>query len=142
MQKVWSFMDCTISISHPSVGQIEAVGAGTGSIVITRAQDMAVHDVGADGEVVTSKMEGKHGSITFTALQTSELNDFFMRWHNYLEVAPSSEFVEGVCNIKNTVTGESVSATRTTIQKMADTNMQAQQQSKSWGLLSESIVYA
>lgn len=139
MQKVWSFMDCTAVLSHASVGQTDFVGAGTGSIVVTRAQDAAVHDVGADGEVVTSKMAGKHGSLTITVLQTCEANDFLTKLANYLEVSPSSEFVQSVFNIKNNVTGETVSATGVTIQKMADTNMQAQQQSKSWGLLAESI---
>ena len=142
MQKVWSFKDCTVVYYHPAIGSIDFVGSGTGSVVIAWAGDIAVHDVGAAGEVVTSKMEVDNGTITLTVLQTSEANDYLVKYANYIKVAPSNEFNQGVCNIKNNVTGETVNATGCAPQKMADVNMQAQQQSRSWGILSEHMVAA
>ena len=87
----YGFADLTVLISHPSVGQVELNGAGTGNITFTMAEDTSSHNLAADGVVLVSKIEAKNGTVAVTIQQISEAHRFFTMLYNYLQSAPLRE---------------------------------------------------
>lgn len=83
--------DITVVISHPSIGQLELFGTGFDNITFALAEDRFVHDWAADGSVMTSKQEAKHGTVAITVQQTSEAHAWLTRAYNYISAAPLRE---------------------------------------------------
>lgn len=90
--RVYAFADLPTVFSHPAMGSFTAQGEGFGSITFARAGDISAITPAADGTVMTSKMEAKHGTITVTTPQTSELCDWLVKLTNFLEGSSSRYF--------------------------------------------------
>ncbi|MCM3141659.1 phage protein [Brevibacillus sp. MER 51] len=135
----YSFADVAAVIAHPAVGQFVATGAGLGSISTTMATDRSAHDVAADGTVMVSKIKGRNGSITISAQQTSDLNKWLLKLYNYLEQAPTSEWVRTTITIRASLMQDLIRATGVSFQKLPDKPYQAQGQQVSWVLMAADI---
>lgn len=138
--KVYGFEDVTASLSHPKVGSKSSTGAGVGSIGISLAGDKTAHDVGADGEIMVSKLAGKNGAVTIALQQTSELHKWLLKWYNYVESAGTlSEFANMTITIASKNLGDETVCTGVSPQKIADRSYQAQGQHVTWTLMAAEI---
>jgi hypothetical protein len=136
----YSFSDYTAVVAHPSVGQKVLTGAGIGDLNVTMANDVTTHDVAADGAVMISKIKAGNGALAFNVQHTSDANEWFQKWYNYLTAANSAEWAKTTVTLRNNVTGiVEVNATGVSPQKRADKNMQAQGQRVMWNLMAKHI---
>lgn len=135
----YSFADVSMVISHPSVGQFVATGAGLGSISTSMAQDRSAHDLSADGSVMVSKIKGRNGNHTISVQQTSELNKWLLKLYNYLEQAPTSEWAGIKIIIRASAMQDLIRSTGVSFQKLPDKPFQAQGQQVSWVLMAADI---
>ena len=136
---VYSFEDTTVTIEHPDIGSYSAYGTGIGTMAISFANDITMHDVGADLAVVVSKSAKKNGTVTFEVLQTSDFSTWLKKWYNYVLTAPSDRFAQASITIRNSSSGDYYLCTGVSPQKMADGNFQSQQQNRSWALMCANI---
>ena len=136
---VYSFEDTTVTIEHPNLGSYSAYGTGIGTMAISYANDVTMHDVGADLAVVVSKSAKKNGTVTFEVLQTSDFSTWLKKWYNYVLTAPSESFAQASITIRNSSSGDYYLCTGVSPQKMADGNFQSQQQNRSWALMCANI---
>lgn len=139
MYNTYSFEDVTCSFEHPGVGAASSTGAGIGSISIAMANDKTAHDVAADGVVMISKIAGKNGTVAVTVQQTSQLQKYFMKWYNYVDTAPASEWAGMTITIKSNNLGDSSVCVGVSPQKLADRPYQAQGQQVTWNLMCAEI---
>jgi hypothetical protein len=136
----YSFSDYTAVIAHKAVGQKVLTGTGVGSLNVTMAQDVTAHDVAADGNVMISKIKAGNGTLVFSIQHTSDANNWFQKWYNYLTTANSAEWAQTTVTLRNNITGKlEVTATGVSPQKRADKNMQAQGQQVTWNLMAKHI---
>lgn len=135
----YSFDDVGVTISHPSVGQTVANGQGIGTINVTMATERTTHEIAADGSVMISKVKGRNGTVALAIQQTSPLNAWLMRWFNYLEVAPASEWAKTTIVIRSSVMQQTTVCNFVSPQKQADKPYQAQGQLITWNLMSADI---
>jgi hypothetical protein len=135
----YSFMDVSVSISHPSVGKYSAVGEGIGSINISMANDRTAHDVSGDGSVMVSKIRARNGSIVFSIQQTSSFNRWLTKWYNFLEGAPTDVYADTSIVIRAPKMGELTTLKGVSPQKLPDKPYQVQGQNVSWTLLAADI---
>ena len=136
---VYSFADVSLVISHPKVGKFTITGEGVGSVSISRANDMTQHDVAADGSVMVSKIVTENGTVAIAIQQTSAAHKWLKKWHDYLKVAPTSEFAKSTAILKNPAVGETISMSGVTPQKRADSAFQQAGQQVTWNLMSAKI---
>lgn len=136
---VYSFADVSLVISHPKVGKFTITGEGVGSVSISRANDMTQHDVAADGSVMVSKIFTENGTVAIAIQQTSAAHKWLKKWHDYLKVAPSSEFAKSTAILKNPAVGETISMSGVTPQKRADSAFQQAGQQVTWNLMAAKI---
>ena len=139
MYNTYSFEDVTCSFEHPGVGAASSTGAGIGNISIAMANDKTTHDVAADGVVMISKIAGKNGTVAVTVQQTSQLQKYFMKWYNYVDTAPASEWAGMTITIKSKNLGDSTVCVGVSPQKLADRPYQAQGQQVTWNLMCAEI---
>lgn len=139
--KTYGFEDVTVSFNAQStVGMASSVGAGIGSISISMAGDKTAHDVGADGEVMISKLAGKNGNIAIALQQTSELHKWLLKWYKYVtSEGPLSDFASMIITIKSPNLGDETVCTGVSPQKLADRSYQAQGQHVTWNLMAAEI---
>ena len=97
----YSFQDISLSLSHPSVGTLElggdflySEGKGVGSITFAWADDVGSHERAADGQVMTSKIIAKNGTIVFVVNQVSDAHQWLTKAYNYLQAAPPDEWAK------------------------------------------------
>jgi len=131
----YAFEDLTGVFRHPSIGQFDIQGAGTGSITFSMANDTSAQDVAADGSVMTSKIKSGNGTIVIAAQQTSELHKWLLRAHNYLNSAPSREWAQMEMLAVAPSMQVEHEASNISIQKRADKPYQQQGQQVSWTLM-------
>lgn len=136
---VYSFADVSLVISHPKVGKFTITGEGVGSVSISRANDMTQHDVAADGSVMVSKIVTENGTVAIAIQQTSAAHKWLKKWHDYLKVAPTSEFAKSTAILKNPAVGETISMSGVTPQKRADSAFQQAGQQVTWNLMAAKI---
>lgn len=136
---VYSFADVSFVISHPKVGKFTITGEGVGSVSISRANDMTQHDVAADGSVMVSKIFTENGTVAIAIQQTSAAHKWLKKWHDYLKVAPTSEFAKSTAILKNPAVGETISMSGVTPQKRADSAFQQAGQQVTWNLMAAKI---
>lgn len=136
---VYSFADVSLVISHPKVGKFTITGEGVGSVSISRANDMTQHDVAADGSVMVSKIFTENGTVAIAIQQTSAAHKWLKKWHDYLKVAPTSEFAKSTAILKNPAIGETISMSGVTPQKRADSAFQQAGQQVTWNLMAAKI---
>ena len=90
----YSFSEVTFVLNHPTLGQCVLTGQGVGSIVVAHAQDASTQEVAHDGSVMTNKIYAKHGTLSFSLLQTSSGNAWIDKAYNTLLVADASEWAK------------------------------------------------
>lgn len=136
---VYSFADVSFVISHPKVGKFTITGKGVGSVSVSRSNDMTQHDVAADGSTMVSKIDTNNGTIAIAIQQTSAAHKWLKKWHDYLKIAPTSEFAKSTAILKNPSTGENISMSAVTPQKRADSAFQQAGQQVTWNLMAAKI---
>lgn len=137
----YSFADAVLTFSHPGVGQKVFTGEGTGSVAFNLANDVSVHDVAADGVVMTSKIKANNGSIAIEVQQASEASNFLTKYYNYVTEAASDQWTKAEINFRHNVTGESYICEGVSPQKLPDRQYQAQGGRVTWNFLSTHITY-
>ncbi|MEK8128663.1 phage protein [Paenibacillus filicis] len=135
----YSFSDVSQTISHPSLGQYVLNGEGVGSISVAMANDNTVHDVSADGSVMSSKIKVKNGTLQISVQQTAELNTWLLKAYNYAYTAPVNEWARFQIIIRAPLMKHSVTATGVSFQKIADRSYQSQGQQVTWTLMAADI---
>lgn len=135
----YSFQDVTCSLQHPSVGAASTTGAGMGSITISMATTRTVHETAADGSVMPSKIAGDSGTIALQVQQTSDLNNWLLKYYNYVVAAEPSEWTAMNITIKSKNLGDYTVCTGVSPEKIADKPYQAQGQMRIWNLMATKI---
>jgi hypothetical protein len=134
--QTYSFTDCSLVLSHPSLGMLTVIGKGIGSISINMTGDRTAMDVAADGRVMVSKIKDRRATATVQILQASEVNRDLLKWYNYLETAPASEWAAASGVLNAPVTGEQIVMTDIAFQKLPDRSYGAQgNQQQTWNLM-------
>lgn len=139
MAAIYSFADLSVVFAHPSLGQYLASGTGIGTITFSMTTDRSVQDVGADGSIMTSKVEGENGTVAIAIQQTSALNAWLLNAYNYLKTADASEWNEMTLTCDAAVMGDQNQLTGCSFQKKADRPYQAQGQQITWTVLAETL---
>jgi len=139
MARTYSFQEASAIISHPSYGQISIVGQGVGSITISYANDASVQDLAADGNVMTSRIKAKNGTLAINLQQTSDANRLINNMYNSLEIGPAYDWANVTVTVNLPSLGETTVCTGVSFQKKADRAYQAQGQQRTWNMLAESI---
>lgn len=137
--RTYSFGDVSATFFHPGMGQHVVTGEGVGSISISMANDNTTHDVAADGSVMVTKIKSRNGTIAIQIQQTSPLNNFLMKWANYIEAAPSAEWARATIVISSRSTGEMITAVGVSPQKRTDKSYQQQGQQVTWNLMATDV---
>ena len=131
----YSFTDCSLILSHPSLGMLTLTGKGLGSVSINMTGDRTTMDVAADGRVMTSKIKDRRATAAVQIQQTSEANKDLLKWYNYLESAPASEWAQASGVFNSPQTGEQFVLNEVAFQKLPDRSYQAQGQMQTWNLM-------
>lgn len=131
----YAFTDCSLILSHPSLGMLTLTGKGLGSVSINMTGDRTTMDVAADGRVMTSKIKDRRATAAVQIQQTSEANKDLLKWYNYLESAPASEWAQASGVFNSPQTGEQFVLNEVAFQKLPDRSYQAQGQLQTWNLM-------
>lgn len=117
----YSFVDVTASMVGPT-GVID-LGAGAGNategIKVTMGESKNTVTIGIDGEVMHSLNPSKHGSITVSLLKTSPVNKRLSLAYN-AQSQSSALWGQNVIVIRNSVSGDLVTARHCAFQKHPD----------------------
>lgn len=135
----FSFTDIDATISHPSYGSYSIQGEGIGDMSITKLTDRSVHDVAADGSIMTSKIAGNNGNVTINAQQTSTLHNFLQGMFNYLWGASTDEWAKISLTIRAPKMQKTYYCTGGAFVKEPDEQFQSQGQKLPWVLLFNDI---
>ena len=135
----YSFGDCDIIFTHPSVGVHQVNGQGVGSITVTAQTEKTVHDVAADGSVMISKVAGENASIDIEIQQTSAFHKWLLGWYNFITVAPANLWAAAYILIRDKVTGNTITALNVSPATRAAKSYQAQGQRLTWNLLAGNV---
>lgn len=103
------------------------------------ANDVSVHDLAADGSVMTSKIKAGNGTVAIAIQQTSEAHAWLTKLYNYLEAAPSSEWAEISLLATSAEMQVTHEASHMSIQKRPDKPYQAQGQQVTWNFLAADL---
>ena len=131
----YSFTDCSLILNHPSLGILTLTGKGLGSVGINMTGDRTTMEPAADGRVMTSKIPDRRATATVQIQQTSEANKDLLKWYNYLESAPTSEWALASGIFNSPQTGEQIVMNEIAFQKLPDRSYQAQGQMQTWNLM-------
>ena len=131
----YSFTDCSLILSHPSLGMLTLTGKGLGSVSINMTGDRTTMDVAADGRVMTSKIKDRRATAAVQIQQTSEANKDLLKWYNYLESAPASEWAQASGVFNSPQTGEQFVLNEVAFQKLPDRSYQVQGQLQTWNMM-------
>ena len=135
----YSFNDLNGVIYQEEYGDYAFVGQGIGNVIVSMASDKTIHDLGADGSVMVSKMPGNNGTITINVQQTSETHRWLLGLYNYLLNANTDQWAGISCTLRNVIDGTSHVARGMSFQKAPDKQYQAQGQQVSWVLMAADI---
>ena len=133
--KTYSFADTTLTLSHPSLGQISTIGMGMGSISKTMRTDRTQIDVAADGTPIVSKIKDRTGSIELQVQQISDLHTQLKKWYNYMKAAPASEWAQMKAVLSSTQTEEQDVFTGGAFVKIPDTSYETTAGNVSWTIM-------
>lgn len=142
MHSTYSFKDLAGAITHPvfPLGPYQFTGGtGLGGVTVSMTTERTQHEVGADGVVMVSKIEGKNGNIVIECQQTSELHKYLLKLFNYLETAPTGQWAMAVIVMRNLFDGTGHIATGVSFSKIAEKPYKAQGQMVSWTLMAANI---
>ena len=132
---VYSFTDCTLILRHPSLGVLNLMGSGLGSISISMRNDRTTMDAGSDGRVLISKIKDRSATATLQLQQDSEANQTLLKWYNYLETAPTIEWAQMTGMLLSPTTHEQIVMKEMAFQKLPDRNYAAQGQQISYSIM-------
>jgi len=135
----YAFEDVACVLSHPNVGSFSFNGAGTGSITVSRANDVTQHDVAADGSVMASKIKTRNGTFTIAVQQTSAGSSFLRKLNQYLETAHSSEWTRAVCSVTSKEQGINITCSGASPQKTPDRAFGAPGAQESFAYMAQTI---
>lgn len=136
----YSFKDVSFTITSGLVGQKQVVGEGIGSIKVTMTDELTSSEIGADGQVMTSKIESGRGSVTLEIQQTSSLNPWLHNWLNAHRNAASSEWTDTTITVvENFTNGIKTTATGVSPMKYPDSDDEQQGQRVSWAFAAQNI---
>lgn len=135
----YSFTDIAATISHPGYGSYSIQGEGIGDMSITKLTDRSVHDVAADGSIMTSKIAGNNGNVTINAQQTSSLHNFLQGMFNYLWSASTDEWAKISLTVRAPKMQKTYYCTGGAFVKEPDEQFQSQGQKIPWVLLFNDI---
>ncbi|WP_435927462.1 phage structural protein [Dryocola sp. BD613] len=117
----YSFMDVTASFAGPT-GIID-LGAGSANaeegITVSLANAKNTMTIGIDGEVMQSMSPDKSGTITVTLMKTSPANKKLSQAYN-AQTLSSATWGRNAIVIRNTSSGDSVTANAVAFQKLPD----------------------
>jgi hypothetical protein len=103
------------------------------------ANDRTAHDVASDGSVMVSKIRAHNGAVSISVQQTSPINDWLLKWYNFVDGADASEWTDTKIIIRAPRMGRLVTCTGVSPQKLADLPYQAQGQNVIWSLMAADI---
>lgn len=132
---VYSFTDCTLILRHPSLGVLNIISQGVGSIAINMRNDRTSMDTAADSRVMVSKIKDRSATATLQLQQDSETNQTLLKWYNYLETAPTIEWAQMTATMNSPTTHEQIVMKDVAFQKLPDRNYGAQGQQNSYSLM-------
>ncbi|WP_074951084.1 phage protein [Alicyclobacillus macrosporangiidus] len=135
----YSFADVSAVVSHPSLGQYVANGAGLGSIRVTMATENTKHDVAADGSVMVTKTIGKNGTIAFEIQQTSGFDQWLRNSYNYLYTADTSQWAQMSIVIRSPIMGDLITATGCAFKIRPERPYEADGQKVTWEIMAANI---
>ncbi|WP_021168767.1 hypothetical protein SOV_04770 [Sporomusa ovata DSM 2662] len=137
----YSFLDLTGVISHPSLGSFTLTGKGVGEITISMANDKTSHEIGIDGAILATQVPGNNGTLILSIQQTSALNNWLLKWANYLqnEQTPRNEWLMTTILIKSKSLKIEHKIAGVSPQKIPDSQYQAQGQRVTWVLMAADI---
>ncbi|MCT4709016.1 DUF3277 family protein [Enterobacteriaceae bacterium H11S18] len=117
----YSFMDVTASLT----GMTSVIDLGAGSanadegISVSMGVAKNTMTIGIDGEVMQSMTPGKSGTITVTLMKTSPANKKLMQAYN-TQVLSSATWGRNTIVIRNTASGDTITASSVAFQKLPD----------------------
>lgn len=135
----YSFSDVNVVISHSKVGEYHIDGKGIGTVSVTMATERTVQSLAADGSVMTSKVMGRNGIISFAVQQTSEVHKWLTHWFNFLEGADPGEWADTSITIRSAHMGDVIQAGQVAPQKLPDKPYQQTGQLITWNLMAADI---
>lgn len=135
----YSFGDVSAVVSHPSIGQYVANGAGLGSVKVTMATENSKQDVAADGSTMTSKVLGQNGTVAFAIQQTSGFDQWLRNAYNFLYNADASQWAELSVIIRSPNMGDLINATGGAIKGRPERPYESDGQQVTWELLMSEI---
>lgn len=139
MQKVYSFQEVSVTLSHPSLGVLSTNSAGVGTIRVDMATDRTDKQVGADGVVVLSKIRDRSGGCSLSIFNTSELHKSLKKWFNYLEQADASEWGGISVSVSSRSTSESFKCTGTAFTMLPSGEFDATAKQVTWDFISADV---
>lgn len=134
-QSTYSFTDIDFNISHPGYGQYSLNGEGAGDVTVGKATERSVHNVAADGSIMTSKIAGNNGNVAINAQQTSSLHNWLQGLFNYLWDADTSQWAQISIMIRAPKMKKTIICSNGCFVKEPDEQFQAQGQNVPWNLL-------
>lgn len=137
--KVYSLQDVNVTLYHPAVGIFSGTGTGLDSIVIDYAQDRSAVDVAADGKAIMNKIITKNGSVILDIQQTSDFNDWLLRWYNYIDVASPTQWALLTVTVNSTNLNQFTILTGVAPLKAGQRPYKSQAQKVVWTLLALNI---
>jgi hypothetical protein len=139
MQTIYSFLDLSGVISHPTGGTFSFTGEGVGQVTVTMSSERSAIDVAADGSVMISKMAGNNGTLSIQAQQSSVLHKYLLTMYNKLIFAAPLEWAQAAALLRNVTDGTSHILTGVCFQKLPDKPYGKQGQMVTWTLLAGDI---
>lgn len=135
----YGFEDLNLVFQHPSVGVLPLQGAGVVSITYTYSTDVTTHDLAADGSVMASKIKAANATIALVVQQTSEANEWLIKYYNYVTGASTAEWTGATCSASSKVMKKQHDATGVSPQKMPDNAYAANGGQVTWTFMAQNL---
>lgn len=100
MPQTYSFIDTDIILQHPLKGQVSCTGQGLGSVTVDYTDNNTESDIGADGNVMISRVTSHRGTVTVECQQTSNVNAWLVDLANQVDAADASQWAQMAILIK------------------------------------------
>ena len=139
MAKTYSFTECIVTLSHPSLGALSTNGLGLGGINIENDASRTQKSVAADGTPIMNKIKDRSGAVKLSVQQTSDLHTDLIKWFNYLETAPTSEWAKIKITAKSISTSENHVCTGCGIEKIPSKSYGATAEMVDWNFIAADV---
>jgi hypothetical protein len=136
---VYSFLDLSGALVHPSFGAFQFTGESVGQLDVAMKTERTVHSIAADGTVMISKVAGNDGTVTIHCQQTSLLNKYLVGLYNYLIAAETSEWAQITAFFRNAADGTSHVVSGASFGKLPDKSYKSQGEMVIWIIMCADI---